>query len=156
MENQNSVIVEYPLSIRIVGLLALVGVILFFMVPEFIKKPSLDLAFFFLFAGFICWLLWGLFGASIEANSEFIRVKAINGRYKIFWQEVTVIRTDGSFMGFIGNDRRLVISLHNQNQEAGMFQLLQLIDEQARRRNIPIEKLTLGQSMPLTHENTRE
>jgi hypothetical protein len=128
------------------------------VIMDWIRKPSNDLIWAALFIGFLGWFLWAIWNYSVEANSEFIRVKAINGTFKIFWHEVMAIRMNGDFIGFIGSDKRLVASLggNEPGMQAGKIQLLQFIEDEAEKRHIKIEELEPGEFMPLTHENARE
>jgi hypothetical protein len=95
-------------------------------------------------------LLWFLSNSFIAISNEKILVSVIYGRFQIRWAEVISIETNGSFICFSGQDKRVVISLSLANRVAR--QAVDLIHEQCRERHIEIRNVV---TVPLTHHNSR-
>lgn len=152
MEYQNPIKVRVNILTRIlfsagfvVAGISLLGLII---------QPSLGAAMRTAIIGLIGWGMWSLASSYIEANPEFIAVKVPYGLFKIYWAEVTKIVTDGTLIAFIGSDKRVVISLAFAG--ARTRELIQTIENQAQQRKLEVKKIMPGETMPVTHHNSRE
>jgi hypothetical protein len=152
MEYQNSIKVRVNIFTRILFSTGFVATGIAFL--GLIRKPSLESAITTVIFGLIGWGLWSLASSYIEANPEFIAVKVPYGLFKIYWAEVTKILTNGMLIAFIGNDKHVVISLAFAGARTG--ELIETIDHQAQKRKLEVKKIMPGETMPVTHHNSRE
>jgi len=133
-------------AISVVGFLFFgFGVFMSFKTGESIGTITIFLLFA---AGSI--YLWLLASSFIEVNDEKIMVSVPYGRYKMGWSEITSIETNGKMYAFIGQDKRVVISLTLASSVSR--QALELINEQSKQRNLEIQNSV---TVPLTHLNSK-
>jgi hypothetical protein len=98
--------------------------------------------------------LYKLAGSYIKVNHEYVAVSVPYGIFKIYWPEIKKIRTSGPFIGFFGDDKRVIISLTFANKHA--LELIEIVKTQAQKHKIEIAALQAGERMPTTHLNSRE
>jgi hypothetical protein len=125
-----------------------------FTIFEFLVNPSKGLATRFFYELIIDFGLYRLASSYIKINSEYVLVNVFYGTFKIYWSEVRTIRISGIFIGFMGDDKRVIISLGFGDRKTR--ELINTMRQQTIRHKIEIAPLKPGERMPLTHLNTRE
>jgi len=98
--------------------------------------------------------LYKLASSYIKVNDEYVAVSVPYGTFKIYWSEITKIQMSGLFIGFFGDNKRVIISLAFANKRSK--ELLKIIVNQAQKHKSRIESLRIGERMPMTHLNSRE
>jgi hypothetical protein len=98
----------------------------------------------------MCVLLWFMAGSYIHMDREAVFISTGYGKFRIHWEEMKYIETDGNIFAFYGDDKRLVITLRFTGSRKQDF--IKLMDEQIAPRNI---KIIPVMAVPWTHKNTR-
>jgi hypothetical protein len=125
-----------------------------FTMVEFIFTPTFDIIKILLVEVGIDFVLWRLAGSYIEANTELVRVNVPYGTFAIRWPEITTIIVNGPLIAFTGNDKRVVVSLAFAGAHTNEF--IELVKEQANKYKIEIRSLQPGETIPITHQNSRD
>ncbi len=94
------------------------------------------------FAGFAVLSVWAflLSFTTVEANGEVLIVNTPHGMYRIGWNEIGRIETDGAIMAFLGENKCLPISLRMLGK--GKWELLDFVAYQIRKRDIEVKSLS--------------
>lgn len=149
MQNTRSIIVKTHWVMKV---FSVVGFLLFgfagFM--SFKTGESAVTIAIFLFFAALSFYVWFLADSFIEVSDEKIMVSVPYGRYQIEWNEITSIETNGRTYAFIGQNKRVVISLTFANRAAR--QALELINGQCQQRNLEIIN---SATVPQTHHNSK-
>ena len=108
------------------------------------------IALLFLLFALFCGYTFIASRSTIELDLESVVVTAPYGRYKIRWDDVRLIETNGVTIVFRGDDKRLVIVMTFVGQ--GRREMYKFLNSQIEQRQIEVKPLS---SIPLTHKNTR-
>ena len=149
MQNSRSVIVKTHWIMKVFSVIGF----LFFGFGAFMSfktGESLGTIAIFLFFAAGSFYLWFLASSFIEVSNEKVMVSVPYGRYQIGWGEITSIETNGKMYAFIGQDKRVVISLTLASSASR--QALELINEQCKQKNLEIQNSV---TVPLTHLNSK-
>jgi hypothetical protein len=149
MQDSRPIIIKTHWIMKVVAAL---GIIMFggFAIIGLLNHEEISIvgmSFLFALGGIILWLLANSF---IEMSNEKILVSVPYGRYQIRWDEINLIETNEKLYAFIGEDKRLVISLTFANKSSR--DALELLEIQCKERNVEIKK---SLSVPRTHLNTK-
>ena len=125
-----------------------------FTIFEFIIHPAKELLIVLLAEVTIDFGLYKLASSYIKINSDYVLVNVPYGTFKIKWIEVRQIKVSSPLIGFFGDDKRVIISLAFGNRKAG--ELLNIMYRQAEKYKIEISPLKQGETLPITHLNSRE
>jgi hypothetical protein len=96
-------------------------------------------------------LSWFLGGGFIRISAEDIFLNTLHGKYRIFWDEVRYIETNGVIFAFCGDDKRVVVML-TPIAVTNRSRMLKAIETLASRRKIEIRS---GEAIPLTQSGSR-
>jgi len=148
MNTENKVTIQTHWFIKAIAILSILIGVLF--IYAWISAISTDGWQGTLLFGFLGGLLWVLASSYIEMTDQHVLVQVPYGRFKINWDEVTRIETNGTYYAFIGEDKRIVIAMSFAN--SAKRQMYELMKSQAEKRKIEIK---LSGLIPLTHKNSR-
>jgi hypothetical protein len=148
MNTENKVTIQTHWFVKAIAILSiLIGVLFIYAWISGISTDGWQVTLVFVFLG---GLLWVLASSYIEMTDQYIFVQVPYGRFKINWNEVTRIETNGTYYAFIGSDKRIVIALSLMS--SAQKQMHKLMNLQATERNIEIK---LSGTIPLTQKNSR-
>jgi hypothetical protein len=147
MDNQNKVIVHTHWAIKVIALIGLLigGLFLY----AYVLNPSSDIWRGVLLF-FLCGLLWILASSNIEMSDQYILVQVPYGRFKINWDEVKYVETDGALFAFTGEEKRVVIAIPLMS--SSKKKMCDLMNSQIEKRKIRIKQSAF---VPKTHKNSR-
>jgi len=116
-----------------------------------IVRGSSNLLIVFLLFGAFAYFGWANALSKIEITNNDVTVSVFYGRFRIAWDEVRSIVINSPFIGLIGNEKRVVLSL----AFAGKYKekMIEFLNQQAQKRNIKIDRD--GEPFPITHQNAR-
>jgi len=100
--------------------------------------------------GFLGGVLWVFASSYIEMTDQYVFVQVPYGRFKINWDEVTRIETNGAYYAFIGDEKRIVIALSLMS--SAQKRMHELMNLQVAKRNIEVHQ---SATIPMTHKNSR-
>jgi hypothetical protein len=103
---------------------------------------------FFLF-GFFGATAWFVVSTYFEISNQYVLINTFYGRFRINWDEVKYIETNGHLYAFIGEDKRVVI-VTPLMASSKMKELNDFIMQQTEERNIEVRQTNL---VPTTHKN---
>lgn len=129
---------------RIVAVLALAMAVVFLFL--WILQPGSDTWKASLLFGFFGVVPWFVAVTYVEMSNQYILVNTFYGRFRINWDEVKYVETNGSgsLYAFCGENKRVVI--------VASTKLNNLMWQQIQDRSIEVQEAGL---MPITHKNTR-
>jgi len=128
--------------VRIVAALALAMALVFLFL--WILKPANDAWIIALLFGFFVVLPWLVAITYVEMSDQYILVNTFYGRFKIDWDEVEYVETNGHTYAFIGKYKRVVIIISKK--------LSDFMWRQIKSRNIEVRESAF---VPNTQKNTR-
>jgi hypothetical protein len=76
-----------------------------------IVRGSTNLFFVFVLFGAFAYFGWANALSTIQITDKDVTVSVFYGRFRIFWNEVETIAMNNPFIGLIGNEKRVVVSL---------------------------------------------
>jgi hypothetical protein len=148
MDVQNRVMIQTHWLVKAIAIIGfLMGGLFVYLWATGTSTDGWKIALMF---GFLGMLLWVLASSYIEMTDQYVFVQVPYGRFKIDWDEVKQIDTNGTYYAFIGNDKRIVIamSLMSSSQK----QMYELMNLHIGKRNIEVRQST---TIPMTHKNSR-
>ncbi|MGC1377565.1 MAG: hypothetical protein WA821_15130 [Anaerolineales bacterium] len=128
--------------VRIVAALALAMAVVFLFL--WILQPANDAWIGSLLFGFFCVLPWLAAVTYVEMSDQYILVNTFYGRFRIDWDEVEYVETNGHTYAFTGKNKRVAIMTSEK--------LNDLMRRQIENRKIKIYEHPF---VPGTHMNAR-